>query len=174
MWNEISLGGVVSAGSTTLYFTGGQFNLYVGANQNVPNTTGVSLATALTNASTGTLFLQLTPQVQDAFGDTFITTINTTTLSNFTLAQGVAYLSATGGTAMSYFDTNSVFNSFTNSFADLQFGGRAGVRGTGTFPVGGADDMFNIYAVPEPITLSLFGAGLAGAAAIRRRKAKKA
>lgn len=28
--------------------------------------------------------------------------------------------------------------------------------------------------VPEPLTLSLFGAGLAGAAAIRRRKAKKA
>jgi hypothetical protein len=29
-------------------------------------------------------------------------------------------------------------------------------------------------AVPEPLTLSLFGAGLAGAAALRRRKAKKA
>jgi len=28
--------------------------------------------------------------------------------------------------------------------------------------------------VPEPVTLSLFGAGLAGAAALRRRKAKKA
>jgi hypothetical protein len=28
--------------------------------------------------------------------------------------------------------------------------------------------------VPEPLTLSVFGAGLAGAVAMRRRKAKKA
>ena len=169
-----------TATSTTLYFTGGTFNLYVGPNQLVPNTgTGV-VATDLFNAGLAnpafTLFLQLTPQEQDAAHDTFITTINTTVLSNFSLAQGVAYLSATGGSAMGYFDTNSVTNSYLTQVADLQFGGRAGVRSaTGEFRVGGSDDMFNVFTpVPEPITLSLFGAGLAGAAAIRRRKAKKA
>jgi hypothetical protein len=31
-----------------------------------------------------------------------------------------------------------------------------------------------VQNVPEPITLSLFGAGLAGAAALRRRKKKVA
>ncbi len=38
-------------------------------------------------------------------------------------------------------------------------------------PGGGTIDLVTI---PEPVTLSLFGAGLAGAAAMRRRKAKKA
>jgi hypothetical protein len=40
---------------------------------------------------------------------------------------------------------------------------------------GGGGDV-NMFAlpVPEPVTLSLFGAGLVGAAALRRRKAKKA
>jgi hypothetical protein len=181
----------VSAGQTTLYFTGGQLNLYVSKNsQLIPNTTGVSPATAEFNAGLGNagpnpaqpylLWLQLTPEQQDSFHDTFITTINTTTLSNFTLAQGVAYLDATGGIAQSYFDTNSVTNSYLNQVADLQFGGRAGVKCTpnGTtcqLPVGGSDDAFNIFApVPEPMTLSLFGAGVAGFAALRRKKAKKA
>jgi hypothetical protein len=41
----------------------------------------------------------------------------------------------------------------------------------------GSDDAFNVQLaqVPEPFTLSLFGAGLAGAATLRfRRRAKKA
>jgi len=38
-------------------------------------------------------------------------------------------------------------------------------------PGGGS---FDLIAVPEPISLSLFGAGLIGAAALRRRKGKKA
>jgi hypothetical protein len=33
---------------------------------------------------------------------------------------------------------------------------------------------FDLVTIPEPITLSLFGAGLAGVGAFRRRKAKKA
>ena len=38
---------------------------------------------------------------------------------------------------------------------------------------GGGGNM-NLVRIPEPITLSLFGAGLVGAATMRRRKAKKA
>lgn len=47
-----------------------------------------------------------------------------------------------------------------------------GNSGNGTYPFafGPALDNVSINAVPEPLTLSLFGAGLAGAAALRRRK----
>ena len=172
---------ITAGGNTTLFFTGGTFNIYQLPGSNVPNTSispaAATLAQAIANASAGTLFLQLTPQVQDSFGDTFITTINNTVFSNFTLAQGVAYLSATGGIAKNYFDTNTVSNSYLNQVADLQFGGRAQTTGCPNLANGlkvcGSDDAFNVQ-VPEPFTLSLFGAGLAGAAAIRRRKAKKA
>jgi hypothetical protein len=167
---------------TTLYFTGGQFSIYELPGSGVPNTSATpDLATALANASAGVLFVQFTPQVQDIFGDTFITTIDNTVLTNFGLAQGVAYLDATGGIAQSYFDTNTVINSFTGINADIQFAGRAQTTGCPTLTNGltvcGSDDAFNVQPaqVPEPFTLSLFGAGLAGAATLRfRRRAKKA
>jgi hypothetical protein len=41
------------------------------------------------------------------------------------------------------------------------------------FKICGSDNM-STNIVPEPFTLSLFGAGLAGMAALGRRKAKKA
>jgi hypothetical protein len=46
----------------------------------------------------------------------------------------------------------------------------AGIATTALASGGGAFD--SPRAVPEPITLSLFGAGLAGAVALRRRKMK--
>jgi len=51
------------------------------------------------------------------------------------------------------------------------FGGGGGVgQGAGIYQLFVQD----AHAVPEPLTLSLFGAGLAGAAALRRRKKKMA
>jgi len=40
--------------------------------------------------------------------------------------------------------------------------------------INGGGGNVDLLGVPEPLTLSVFGAGLAGAAALRRRKAKKA
>jgi hypothetical protein len=168
---------------TTLYFTGGQFSICELPGSGVPNTSATpDLATALANACAGVVLVQFTPQVQDVFGDTFIATIDNTVLTNFGLAQGVAYLDATGGIGMSYFNTNTVVNSFTGVNADIQFAGRAQTTGcpalSNSLTVCGSDDAFNVkvaQVVPEPLTLSLFGAGLAGAATLRfRRRAKKA
>jgi hypothetical protein len=71
--------------------------------------------------------------------------------------------------------------SFTNTLLEISQQGALFIIGGNTncgsvavpqaCPGGGTIDMVTI---PEPLTLSLFGAGLAGAAAMRRRKAKKA
>jgi len=71
--------------------------------------------------------------------------------------------------------------SFTNTLLEITQQGPLFIIGGNTncgsaqvpqaCPGGGTIDLVTI---PEPVTLSLFGAGLAGAAAMRRRKAKKA
>jgi hypothetical protein len=71
--------------------------------------------------------------------------------------------------------------SFTNTLLEISQQGALFIIGGNTncgtaqspqpCPGGGTIDLVTI---PEPVTLSLFGAGLAGAAAMRRRKAKKA
>jgi len=78
------------------------------------------------------------------------------------------------------FLSNLLFQtSFINNDIQVTVGSGADA---GKFLIGGCDvstscpggGTFDLVAVPEPLTLSLFGAGLAGAAALRRRKANKA
>jgi len=70
--------------------------------------------------------------------------------------------------------------SFTNTLQEITTSGTKFIIGAATgcgvnqdqpCPGGGTIDL---VPIPEPVTLSIFGAGLAGAAAMRRRKAKKA
>src|SRR5262249_35089176 len=58
-------------------------------------------------------------------------------------------------------------SAFTNTL------GQVGSCGVGCITINGGGGNIDM-TIPEPITLSLFGAGLAGAGALRRRKAKKA
>ena len=56
---------------------------------------------------------------------------------------------------------------------DFSFVGGGSLNQQGPFEVSGTDNLHGT-SVPEPITMSLFGGGLIGMAALRRRKASKA
>jgi hypothetical protein len=80
-------------------------------------------------------------------------------------------------------DGSSLFASTTNgnfttyNFSNVAVTGNFGSSGLSGASLGGSlttlSASFTNTSVPEPFTLSLFGAGLAGAAAFRRRREKK-
>ena len=102
------------------------------------------------------------------------------TLNSFGFAgTSQVYLDLISGSGFTDLVQDGVINSFTNAVADASYQGNANtgqcaVYGPNTpWQVCGSNNLFAV-AVPEPLTLSLFGAGLVGAASLRRRKAKKA
>jgi hypothetical protein len=168
---------IVNANNTvTLNFHGGTLSYYVSNVNNFTISSGINADIAA--ASSGSLWLSTTPEVIDASGHTLsITLNNATSAAIFSDAStSNALLDVTGGAAADIFNTNTFFNSATNSFADLLFKGSANLAVAGScgdFGVCGSNTTKG-FLIPEPVTLSLFGAGLAGAAALRRRnKAKK-
>jgi hypothetical protein len=169
---------IINANNTvTLNFHGGSLNYYVSNSNNFTNTSG-STTTDVNSASMGSLWLSATPEVIDGAGHTLSITLNgATSASAFSdAATSNVLLDVTGGAAAAIFDSNTFFNSQTDTFADLLFKGSANLAVAGScgdFGVCGSN-LTKGFLIPEPLTLSVFGAGLAGAAALRRKKAKKA
>lgn len=175
----------VSGPTVHLTFTGGSLkyyssatNQFAGANL-VTNTqlapTLLNQANAISNIESGNLELALTPQLIDATHTLYIDILGG--LNSFAAAAtSTVYLDIVGGSDMDAFVKDSLINSFTAVLADAAYQGSANTQQCTLSPgwqVCGTNHA-TFEVIPEPITVSLFGAGLVGAAALRRRKAKKA
>ena len=166
-----------SSTAGTITFKGGELLYYVSNTNTFTNNQGQ--ATDIANAATGTLLLAADPAVLDAAGHTLIITIPVGgTLTAFSGASAETLLDvragAAGGTAGAYFDTDT-FTAFGGATTDLLYQGSANTGASGSFPISGTNHTkANVFFAPEPMTLSLFGAGLVGAAGFGARRRKKA
>ena len=122
----------------------------------------------------GTLWLSLTAAPNDILGNTLSSTIPAgEALTLFVGGQGQGPLDIAGGPAAPYFATCTFFNPFDlpNGCSDITLTTNFSTSSTegSDFAVNGAATV-KANAIPEPMTLTLLGFGMAALGMARRRK----
>ena len=147
----------------------GNFAAFGGGNQ--PNTGSISQAFATTAGASYNLTFQY-----GAFS-------NPASIGTQSIAISVGDLATTLTSATSVQDLGFLFTTYnytftaTGALSTLLFADMSGVNTNsidGILDTISVSDARSVNAVPEPFTLSLFGAGLVGMGALRRRKNKAA